>query len=480
MSSGIKNLIIVTIIVMIGAFYVSTIRQGHDWGGDFSMYIQHAKNIAEGIDYKDTKYLYNPFYPGCGPKTYPPVFPLMLSGVYKVFGLNLTAMKVEVIFAFLIFLFIFYLVIKNDFSFYHSAVILSAIGLNPFFWNFKDNVLSDLPFLLFVYLVLFLIYRAPKNHKSAVSSAVYGILAGFLVYLCSGTRAMGFMLIFLLIYDAVKLKRPLPYSIIASFVFLFLTVLQTIFLHSDAGYFRELSRFNIINVLHNISLYGSTLSLLLDNGCSKVLRYVLFSVFSLMAVFGYIAKVRYRTTVFEIFTVGYMVFLTLWPQYQGMRYLIPIIPMYFYYIFYGCAHIYLPRRLTRGIVLAGFIGILFVSYIVKYTRLDYGPIKEGVEKKETQELFGYIKTNTGDRDIFIFQKPRVLGLYTNRYASIYHSPVDYNDLWQYLYQIKATYVIVGKPFDRDRTYLYDFVRKYRSRFKQVFSNQDFALYRIGI
>ena len=32
-------------------FYLATIREGHAWGDDFSMYIRHAQNIARGEPY---------------------------------------------------------------------------------------------------------------------------------------------------------------------------------------------------------------------------------------------------------------------------------------------------------------------------------------------------------------------------------------------------------------------------------------------
>ena len=41
-------------------FYLATIREGHDWGDDFSMYIRHAQNIAHGEPYAETGYIYNP------------------------------------------------------------------------------------------------------------------------------------------------------------------------------------------------------------------------------------------------------------------------------------------------------------------------------------------------------------------------------------------------------------------------------------
>ena len=36
------------LLFLIGLFYTTTIREGNSPGGDFSMYILHAKNIVEG------------------------------------------------------------------------------------------------------------------------------------------------------------------------------------------------------------------------------------------------------------------------------------------------------------------------------------------------------------------------------------------------------------------------------------------------
>ena len=50
----------------IGMFYLATIRDGHDWGDDFSMYIRHAQNLARGEPYAETGYIYNPQNPAVG------------------------------------------------------------------------------------------------------------------------------------------------------------------------------------------------------------------------------------------------------------------------------------------------------------------------------------------------------------------------------------------------------------------------------
>ena len=48
------------LILLIALFYGLTIRQGHEWGDDFAMYIHHAENIAAHRPYAATGYIYNP------------------------------------------------------------------------------------------------------------------------------------------------------------------------------------------------------------------------------------------------------------------------------------------------------------------------------------------------------------------------------------------------------------------------------------
>lgn len=114
-----KTIIITVLILIIGTFYVLTIRDGHDWGDDFSMYVHHAKNVTEGIQYDRVRYIPNPAFPSYSPSACPPVFPLLLAPVYFCFGLNLTAMKIEIVVLFMAFLFVFCFIFRRDLPFHY-------------------------------------------------------------------------------------------------------------------------------------------------------------------------------------------------------------------------------------------------------------------------------------------------------------------------------------------------------------------------
>ena len=270
MSNRIHILFIIILISAIGVFYFLTIREGHAWGGDFSLYIHHAKNIAEGLDYEDTGYIYNLYNPSLGPKTYPPIFPLLLAPFYKLYGLNLTAMKIEVIIMFLFFLFVYYMIFKHELPYKYLVMMIVLVGFNPYFWNFKDNVLSDIPFLMWTYLSLFFILKANQSKQSPRIQLLYSMFAGLLIYLSYGTRSIGIVFIpCLFIHDLIRYKRLTKYTIRATLIFVFLLVLQTVFLHSDRSYFDQFT-IDLRNILDNLISYALSLTVLLDNGYSSI------------------------------------------------------------------------------------------------------------------------------------------------------------------------------------------------------------------
>ena len=58
-----RGWIIPSAVLFIVIAQVLTVREGHNWGGDFAQYILHARNIVEGRPYAQTGYIYNPSNP---------------------------------------------------------------------------------------------------------------------------------------------------------------------------------------------------------------------------------------------------------------------------------------------------------------------------------------------------------------------------------------------------------------------------------
>jgi hypothetical protein len=197
-----------------------------------------------------------------------------------------------------------------------------------------------------------------------------------------------------------------------------------------------------------------------------------------LAIVGFLARVIRGITFFEIFLVIYVGVVIVWPSFERLRLLIPVIPLYIFYALLGIKESCSQEKKIERVFLIVIMAGIFVSYAAKYTKMDYSPIREGIYKKESCELFNYIKENTGERDVFIFEKPRVLALFTGRRASAYHRPKDDKDLWNYLYEINAGYVIVNEVFHSDEEFLGRLVERHKDRFREVYSNLDFKVYKI--
>ena len=127
--------------------------------GDSSMYIMHAANMAEGKKYSDTCYSFNPENPYTGPKSYPPLYPLFLTPVYKSLGLNFTAMKIENVFFFACFLYVLFLFFRLKLNAVYALIALPVIGLNPRFWAFKEMVYADFLFCFIIYMIFYFYER---------------------------------------------------------------------------------------------------------------------------------------------------------------------------------------------------------------------------------------------------------------------------------------------------------------------------------
>ena len=469
---------------MIGLFYLATIREGHDWGDDFSMYIHHAQNLAYGTPYAETGYIYNPQNPAVGPRTYPPGFPSLLAPVVRMFGLDLRPMKILLIGFFTGSLLVIVPLFRSVLPAPYVAALVLVVGLNPFFWEFKDHVLSDLPFLFFVLLSLLLFTLADAPDASRRRRPTLAVLSGVAAYAAYATRPLALALIPCLIaHDVIRYRRVSAHAAVAGAVAGALAGVQHFVWISDSSYFDQVSN-PVAAARYNVPAYLRSLSDLWENGYSGGVRKIAFLGAGALAAFEYARSLRERVSVFHLFPAVYLAPVILWPSFQGTRFLIPIVPFYFYYFLLGVRRMdaAVERRSgTRNAVLVVTLATVLLSYACRYSTLPFGPLSEGIAKRESRELFEFVKSSTDPRDVFVFSRPRALALLAGRRASGGYSPTDACRLWQYLREIGASHVITGPepdPFNADAEYLRRFVSQFPNDFRRVMANRDLAVYRI--
>jgi len=77
----------------------------------------------------------------------------------------------------------------------HQLILVAIIGFNPLFWNHKDFILSDIPFLFFAYLVLFLMEWSYSEEGQRKSWLLRGMLIGSAMYVAYATRTVSIVVI---------------------------------------------------------------------------------------------------------------------------------------------------------------------------------------------------------------------------------------------------------------------------------------------
>lgn len=465
------------ILIAIGIFYAATFRAGHDWGGDFSLYIHHAKNLVEGIPYKETGYLYNPNNATVGPATFPPVFPLLLAPIYAIFGMNLTAMKAELLALFMLTLWAIFEAFDDALSPLHRLLLVTMIGLNPCFWAFKDHILSDTPFLLFIYLSLMAIHRAFRTKHTRQKTLLLGMLIGLLMYLAYGSRSPGLVLIpSLWSYDLLRHRRISRLTLVSTMTFFLLMVAQGVFAHNDSSYGDQFVSMTAKTILRNLRGYAQSMTIFWENGFSRFGRHAVFLLTGLLALAGLCLRLRRGITIFEVFGLLYGLLIILFPFTQ-FRYLFPLFPLYAAYMLLALSAFskQISRIPQKFVPISAIMLMIAATYLAQYSRAEYGAFTEGIAMPTAQELFAYISRQTPKDAVYIFRKPRVLALFTDRRVGGYHRPVSDQELLDYFASLGVDYIITS-PLDE--AYFTEFVRRHRAAWNMSFANADFTVYQI--
>jgi hypothetical protein len=198
-----------------------------------------------------------------------------------------------------------------------------------------------------------------------------------------------------------------------------------------------------------------------------------------LGIAGYISRARSGISVLEVFAATYTGAILLWTAEFDTRFLIPVLPLWLYYVIsyvrlIAAKHLALNARLAPLLLLPLFIA----SYASAYTGKDFGPIRQGVGDPRFLQACAYIKTHTAPGAVIVFAKPRLLALMTDRRAAAYHQPATDSELRSYFSNISAEYILFSTELTSDVVYMRGFIERQGPKVNLLFDNGAFALYRI--
>ncbi len=459
-----KKLITSIIVFFIVVVHIGTIREGQNWGTDFFLYVQHAKNITEGKNYNDTHYVYNP-HTNLQPIAYPPIYPLFLIPVYKKFGINYYVLKIEQCVFIGLVLFSLFLLLSQKISFLGLIFTLVSFGLNPFCFMLKEVIGADFLFLFFSFMSLWLMEVLFAQKKKIL----YSVLLGVFLYLAFATKHMGLVLLCILpLYELIRIKKISKYSILSICIFGILCLIQSqwvgLVAFKNQG---SLFKFDLFMNILNLRFYPGQPSIFFENGIWSAGRQILYVVVLLLAMLGFIKKIKlHGLGLIDLFLIVFPIPLMFWPFAADVRYLLPIMPFLFYYVYF-----YLTQRAKKYAV---FIFLVFCfCYGAKYSTSKWGAWNE-LDHPQAQELFQFVRTKTNQNDLIIFHGPTHMGALIQR-NSIYDYIAEKDEDWfRYYASMGATYYVVKNVAQRRP----DFVSRNSVKFKLIFSNALYKVFRI--
>ncbi|MFV2004924.1 MAG: hypothetical protein ACC650_06930 [Gammaproteobacteria bacterium] len=489
--------------------WLCTESPGHNWGGDFSHYLLHAVNLVEGRPYADIGYIQNAFS-FVGPAVYPPVFPVVLAPVYFFLGLDWIALKAVVVIAFSLALYLVTSLQGNKLGKMHQLAIIIFLALNPYFWWLKDQILSDFLFLLTGLAMLSLLdkrYIKEKGGYRDIKNKNWGFAVpmGLLLYLSFATREIGIVFIpAVLFFELFHFKKISLVTCVALLIFLGLAGIQSVGLKAPAadsemnGRIAELARdqgvdgenvsnsdyfnLNITNMGKQVVRYASEMRVLwpeTENIFVKTASWIAFLLALLVTFAAYIRAVLSGPGMLEVFVAGYLAVLVLFSGFQGLRYLVPLIPIFLFYAFTFHHQLLHSRYRKIMIVIAAFFaGTTAISYASSYdVYLDRQ--NHGITSPDATAFFEYVKDSTPEASTFLFQKPRVLSLLTRRSASAWPHNRDPEFLPGYVNAIGADYLVYSNIDQYGQSHPVDSVPLPGNKFSLEYNNDSFYVYKLN-
>ena len=450
-----------TIMAISSVMIVCSIKDGHDWGDDFSLYIAQAKsiiNLSINELYSLNKYSMQNSEGLIGPYLYPFGFPLLLSPAYYFFGMNFFLMKGICGLFLVLSIPMTYRLFKNRFSnsFYPFCIIMS-FGFHSGFITFSNNILSDLPFFFFSNLSLMLITKRNTQMNQ--------IILGSVIFLSYLIRDIGIVLVPTLlayqihVFYTKKETRKLFNFLTPHIVFiLFLVIIKVLLPPGAENHYSELLNSNTLsNLINNLFYYKELVTYHFFKTGSSALFWILF----FTVILGMI-KTWKQNFHFIVYTILICIVLFIWPAQQGIRFIFPILPIIFYFILKGTMFLWenvrLKESILRMILFVFFMIFLFMQIrdIVMFNRWETNESYT----HEMIKIYHFISENIPKKEIIVFNKPRALRLFTDRNA------ISVNQI--HFAESKANYLLIQKQ---------DTLNERTKTYKEFYETENFILFK---
>ena len=485
-----KNIFILFMAILLLPLLFINVKNSHDWGGDFAMYIMQARNIVNGISQTEIPYIYNPENAVVGPPAYFIGFPLILSPVYAIFGNSIYAFTLCVsVFLFLVGL-IMVMYLRQYFSNLIVFFLVLIVVYNPWTINMKMEIMSEFPFTFILLLLVYLFNKYPK--KSLWLAMIVSVLMGFLISI----RVIGIVFpIAVLLFTIYKIatgnrKKTISiykYDLLIPFAsILIFWLLNNLFFtvpqakngsYSDIWANGEL----FSTVLYNLGYYTEQFKYFFSpwGGDWNFLQLILKAIIFTFTIVGMLKQFTKKLELFDFIVVLYFGVLLTYPyHHSGIRFLFPIMPFLLIYLVKGLQSITIYESVNHTVKIVIMGSLVLVSYttVLSHILRTQNQIIVGPQENTAIDAFKFINENTDANSVIMFAKPRVLALYTNRQSIADNNKSNTKETTKLIRKYDVDYILIQNELSRDAIKKY--VGKQKNIVKVYWSNNKFKLYKI--
>ncbi len=490
MSLSIKNKLIYIILLIIFLISFSNIFNPKlDLNGDNFDYLLLAKAITQGKGY--VSLLSEQFTPA---SHFPPGYPYLIAFFMFILGNNILTFKI------LNGLFLFFsvgLIFKIGKTITNNVILFFSIStlilLNSHLLKFATMIMSEMSFLFFSTLAIYMIFSFPENKKFYKSLQLYiliiSISASYYI------RSVGIvLLISTLLYFLIQKKWKISLSILAGFVVLYIpwairnsiygiksrylgTVITVNPWRPEEGSIKTFSDFfnkmitnfdetvikGFVDVLFpftNIK-YNTPSNWLLICSSIIILCLIIYGAWKM-------GKLKYF---FILYILGNIGIFMIWHGGNGARYVVPLIPfiylLFFNGLFFAIRLVIKQPSIRKN---AGFAFLLLSFMMIK-------PL-DNLKKQSTSpypaayknffDVAKLVKKNTPENIIVSSRKPQMFYYYSQRYSTGYAFSVDNKLVIKQLYDSNVDYVILDQlGYSSTPRYLYPAIKNHPEVFKTI-------------
>jgi hypothetical protein len=306
-----------------------------------------------------------------------------------------------------------------------------------------NEILSDLPFLFFSTLAIVLIDRLYRLNDGKLSTQEWylGFLIGLSIAIASLMRTNGLLLLVALVAAQLfrfwqlptqfkwALKIPLLRTLMPYALFFILTYL--------AGKYFPQGGQSHLSELRDISLSQTWGTLkynlgLLGGFFLPPWGFTLYCLSIPVFILGVFIKARQHLPLF-LYALLTLILYSIWPFRQGIRFLYPLLPIYFVFVMWGIIKVVETTKSwpnwkwTSPILYLSFL-VINIHFFMASCLLAIGnislhrPVLAGPFGIPAKEMYTFLKQETLPSDVIVFRKPRAMRLMTDRSSLVLNDP----------------------------------------------------------